>query len=278
MSRSIRPISADPDTFGELLGLLREDWAAHSPRPLSMPGFHALALHRFGYWQRRLPPRPRLAARVLHDALYYVTRVFYGIELPRTTKVGRRVVIGHQGGIVIGTQAEIGDDCLIRQNVTIGGASRGGADPRIGKRVRIGAGAVIVGEIVVGDDVVIGPNAVVNVDVPRGARVVAPPARIFPAGAPEQRRSTDESTVGGPSAAEVLALVKEVVQLPPAAKADTPLVSSGFVDSLRLTVLVTAIEERFDVVIESDHVSIEDFDTAAQIALLVANLRKTSRQ
>lgn len=278
MSRPARPISADPHTLGELLALLREDWATHSPRPLSMPGFHALALHRFGYWQRRLPPRPRLAARVLHDALYYVTRVFYGIELPRTTKVGRRVVIGHQGGIVIGTQAEIGDDCLIRQNVTIGGASRGGADPRIGKRVRIGAGAVIVGEIVVGDDVVIGPNAVVNVDVPRGARVIAPPARILPAGAPEQRRSTDETAVEGPSAAEVLTLVEEVVPLPAPAAADTPLVSSGFVDSLRLAVLVTAIEDRFDVVIENDRVSIEDFDTAEQIALLVAELRKTSGQ
>lgn len=278
MSRPARSISADPETFGELFALVREDWAAHSPRPLSKPGFHALALHRFGYWQRRLRQKPRLAARVLHDALYYVTRVFYGIELPRTTKVGRRVVIGHQGGIVIGTQAEIGDDCLIRQNVTIGGASRGGADPRIGKRVRIGAGAVIVGEIVVGDDVVIGPNAVVNVDVPPGARVVAPPARILPARAPKQRRSTGETAVDAPFAADVLALVEEVVQLPAPAAEDTPLLSSGLVDSLRLAVLVTAIEERFDVVIDNEHVSTEDFDTAEQIALLVAELRKGSRQ
>jgi serine O-acetyltransferase len=272
-------VSADPESVAELLALLREDWSAYSPRPLSKPGFHALALHRFGYWQRRLPPPARLVARVLHDAIYYVTRVFYGIELPRTTGVGRRVVIGHQGGIVIGTQAEIGDDCLIRQNVTIGAAERGGADPRIGKRVTIGAGAVIVGAIVVGDDTVIGPNAFVAVDVPAGSRVVAPPARIFPPGADEAIRTppaADDTAL--PSTADVLAVVSEHVRLPTPPKPDTPLLSSGLVDSLALTAVVVAIEERYGVVLETGRLTAEEFDTAEQITALVSELRAGLRR
>jgi serine O-acetyltransferase len=180
--RTRESISADPESARGLLALVREDWVAHSPRPLSKPGFHALVLHRFGYWQRRLPPGPKLAARIVHDTVYFVTRVFYGIELPRMTRVGRRVVIGHQGGIVIGSHVEIGDDCLIRHNVTIGGAKTGGAEPCIGNRVEIGVGAVIAGGVVVGDDARIGPNAVVTLNVPPGSTVVAPPPRVVQLG------------------------------------------------------------------------------------------------
>jgi serine O-acetyltransferase len=189
-------ISADPESVRGLLALLKEDWVAHSPRPLSKPGFHALALHRFGHWQRRLPPAPRLVARLIHDAIYYVTRVFYGIELARGAKVGRRVVIGHQGGIVIGGHVEIGDDCLIRHNVTLGAVDAGGAEPRIGSRVKFGPGAIVVGDIVVGDDVVVGPNAVVLMDVPPGVSVYAPPARQMPSKARRKRETSDVEDAG----------------------------------------------------------------------------------
>jgi serine O-acetyltransferase len=105
----------------------------------------------------------------------------YGIELRRSTKVGRRLLIGHQGGIVIHPQAEIGDDCTIRQNVTIGATTFQHVNdaPTLGSRVNIGAGAVILGRIHVGDDVRIGPNAVVTTDVPAGVAAFAPPARVM---------------------------------------------------------------------------------------------------
>lgn len=265
-----KSISADPDSLPGLFALLREDWAAHGPRPLSKPGFHALALHRFGYWQRRLPLPARVVARVVHDAVYYITRVFYGIELPATTRVGRRVVIGHQGGIVIGWHVEIGDDCLIRQNVTIGSTETGGGQPRIGARVAIGAGAVIVGSVVVGDDVVIGPNAVVAVDVPPGARVVSPPGRIIVG--PGRDVATSHPPVDAPSAADVLSLVKEVTDVSFPLAADTPLLSSGLVDSLALAGLVSRLEEQYGVVIENERVTAAEFDSAEQIAAVLADV------
>lgn len=257
---------------GEQLGLgalVREDWNAHKPRPLAKPGFHALVLHRFGFWQQRLPPPLRVAARVAHDAAYFVTRVVYGIELPRTTHVGRRLVIGHQGGIVVSGECSIGDDCLIRQNVTIGANTLGGPVPTIGDRVEIGAGAVIAGRVTVGDDVVIGPNAVVTTDVPPGSRVVAPPARILPPGWPavEHAESSQPSSNAqpAPDAGRVAALIRERLEVEHALDESTPLISSGLVDSLNVVVLLDALEQEYGVELASEEVDAERFDTIAQI-------------
>lgn len=249
--------------------LVREDWNAHKPRPLAKPGFHALVLHRFGFWQQRLPKPLRLPARVAHDAAYFVTRVLYGIELPRTARVGRRLVIGHQGGIVISGECSIGDDCLIRQNVTIGANAAGGPVPTIGNRVEIGAGAVIAGRVTVGDDVVVGPNAVVMTDVPRGSRVVAPPARILPPGWPPAKPSDaaapSSDTYPAPDPARVAALIRERLDLSHAVDESTPLISSGLVDSLNVVVLLEALEQEYGVELASEEVDAERFDTVAQI-------------
>jgi serine O-acetyltransferase len=258
---------------GERAGLgalVREDWRAHGPRPLAKPGFHALALHRFGYWQQKLPRPARMVARAAHDAAYFVTRVVYGIELPRTTRVGRRLVIGHQGGIVISGECSIGDDCLIRQNVTIGALELAGPVPTIGNRVEIGAGAVIAGGVTVGDDVVIGPNAVVLTDVPAGSRVVAPPARILPPGwggaAGDGAGPTPTQVADGPDAARVAELIRERLQIEHVLDESTPLISSGLVDSLNVVVLLEALEQEFAVALPSDEIDAERFDTVAQIA------------
>lgn len=79
----------------------------------------------------------------------------------------------------------MGDDCLIRQGVSIGRASNHGEGvrakaPVLGNRVEVGANAVIVGGIRIGDDVVIGPNTVVMSNVPSGSIVTCPPARVIP--------------------------------------------------------------------------------------------------
>jgi serine O-acetyltransferase len=122
-----------------------------------------------------------------------VARNVYGIELSDRTRIGRRLRIAHQNGIVIHGQAVIGDDCVIRQGVTLGarGGGRGSRTgkvpgaPHLGDRVEIGVGAVLAGPIRIGDDVVIGPNAVVMTHVPAGAIVSAPPARVI--GQPPRR-------------------------------------------------------------------------------------------
>jgi len=167
-------------SFKLLVEQLKEDRRAHRCDS-TLPGFRALAVHRFGQWADNV--HPRLLRRILsrlYVCCYRYIRNHYGIELPRTTKVGRRVNIGHQGGIVVHPASEIGDDCILRQNVTIGAASvetvnRG---PILGNRVELGCGAVVIGGVVVGDDVRIGPNAVVTRNVPPGSTVVAQPPRI----------------------------------------------------------------------------------------------------
>jgi len=89
-------------------------------------------------------------------------------------------VIEHQGAIVIHGDAEIGDDCIIRQGVTIGNRylDRPFDAPRLGARVNVGAGAKILGPVSIGDDVRIGANAVVLSDVPSGATAVGVPAVV----------------------------------------------------------------------------------------------------
>jgi serine O-acetyltransferase len=161
-----------------LWGLLREDFARHG-RVWSSPGFQALAFYRIGVWAGRRPRLVGFVPAVVYKLGSTFTRVVYGIELYRSARVGRRLCIAHQSGIVIHHKARIGDDCLIRQNVTIGQTMTQGRAPTLGDRVEIGAGAVICGSVTIGNDVRIGPNCVVMTDVPDGATVFVPPAKIM---------------------------------------------------------------------------------------------------
>jgi serine O-acetyltransferase len=170
-----------------LFELIREDYRTHR-RDWTMPGFRALAVHRFGVWSRGLQPRLfRMPFSFIYKVLYRYVRNHYSIELPVSVKVGRRLLIGHQGGIVIHWLSQIGDDCIIIQNVTLGAATsetinRG---PVLGNRVMVGCGAAIIGGVVIGDDVSIGPNAVVTMNIPTGSTVAAPAPRVVQFRRPE---------------------------------------------------------------------------------------------
>jgi serine O-acetyltransferase len=167
-------------SLSELLSRIREDREVH--RDWHLPGFRAVAAHRFGVWVNGVQSRVlRKALFMLYSAIYRYIRNHYGIEIPCTTIVGRRLRIGHQGGIVIHPHAVIGDDCLIRQHVTIGAASDDHywEAPKLGNRVQIGCGAAILGKVTIGDGARIGPNAVVMTNVLAGATAFAPPARII---------------------------------------------------------------------------------------------------
>ena len=168
-----------------LIALIKEDFNCHR-RDWTLPGFRALALYRYGTWARSR--RPYLA-RAFFSIIYIVLNGFirntYGIEIYHTARIGRRLHIGHQGCIVIHQYATIGDDCVIRQGVTLGiaGIERGetGSEhaPVLGDRVDIGVGAVIIGKVSIGNDVNIGPNAVVLTDVRANMTVMAPPPRMM---------------------------------------------------------------------------------------------------
>jgi serine O-acetyltransferase len=175
-----------------LMSQIAEDWEAHS-RDVTRPGFQAMAVYRFGNWRMGIGPKAlRAPFSVLYRALFRAVRNLYGIELPYSARVGRRVIIEHQSGIVIHGDAEIGDDCIIRQDVTIGNrrSSRPLDAPRLGNRVSVGAGAKLLGAIHVGDGAQIGANAVVCDDVPAGAVAVGVPARVI------QRESTTAKVSG----------------------------------------------------------------------------------
>jgi len=108
-----------------------------------------------------------------------IAEILTGIDLPCEALVGRRFRIDHFGGIVISGDAVFGDDCIIRNGVTVGLRHTGHrGSPVIGNRVDIGAGAKILGPIRIGDDVAIGANAVVIKDVPANSIAVGVPAHI----------------------------------------------------------------------------------------------------
>ncbi len=106
-------------------------------------------------------------------------RLFFSCDIPYSTQIGENVDFKHDGlGIVINSNAIIGDNCQISQHVTIGGRN-GMPPPVIGNNVLIGANALVLGAIKIGDGAVIGAGAVCLIDVPENAIVVGNPARII---------------------------------------------------------------------------------------------------
>ncbi|NMF61498.1 serine acetyltransferase [Brasilonema octagenarum UFV-E1] len=161
--------------------LIKEDWIAHG-RDWTKPGFRAVAIHRFGVWRMKIKPLLlRAPLSILYRMLFRKVRNHYGIELPYSVELGRRVIVEHQGAIVIHGDCSIGDECIIRQGVTLGNRylDRPLDAPKLGKRVNVGAGAKIFGNVSIGDNASIGANAVVLSDVPAGATAVGIPARII---------------------------------------------------------------------------------------------------
>lgn len=180
--------------------MVREDLRTHHG-DLSAPGFHAVAVHRYGAWIDTRRPKIAAVHRLVYRLGYLVVRNVYGIEIPRTTRVGRRVKIAHQSGIVVHPDAVIGDDCVIRQNVSIGAAAGDASRfssqaPVLGNGVSVGAGAVIVGGLSIGDHAVLGPNVTVISNVPDGARVMAAPPRVFRLPQAVQEREDDHRARG----------------------------------------------------------------------------------
>jgi serine O-acetyltransferase len=136
-------------------------------------GLHAIWVHRLAHrmWQDE---RLRFPAR----ALSQLARMATGVEIHPAATIGRRFFIDHGMGIVIGSTAEIGDDVMLYQGVTLGGRSleRVKRHPTIGDRVTIGAGAKVLGPITIGAGSAVGANAVVVKDTPPDSIVTGIPA------------------------------------------------------------------------------------------------------
>ncbi|SBW08332.1 Serine acetyltransferase [uncultured Eubacteriales bacterium] len=141
---------------------------------LLYPGVHAIIYHRLAHWLYKR------GLRFLARAVSQWSRFWTGIEIHPGATIGRRFVIDHGMGIVIGETAEVGDDVLLYQGVTLGGTGKdqGKRHPTIGNHVMIGSGAKVLGPFTVGDYARIAANAVVLTEVPPDATAVGVPARV----------------------------------------------------------------------------------------------------
>lgn len=166
------------------------------------PGFHAIVLHRVahGLWRRRF----QFVARCLSQ----VSRFLTGIEIHPGATIGRRFVIDHGQGVVIGETSHVGDDVTIYQTVTLGGIAPSidaraqvsvKRHPTIEDNVIVGSGAQILGPITVGKGARVGANSVVTRDVPPGVTAVGIPAHVVLAreDASEPRFRAYGTTAGG---------------------------------------------------------------------------------
>jgi serine O-acetyltransferase len=159
----------------DIKAIYRNDPAVRNIEFLLYPGFQAIILHRFTHllWNLKLPFIPRLISQI--------SRFLTGIEIHPGAKIGKGFFIDHGMGVVIGETTEIGDNCVLFHNVTLGGTGkhRGKRHPTIGDKVMIGTGAILLGPINVGNNVRMGANTFILMkDVPDNSTVVGTPGRI----------------------------------------------------------------------------------------------------
>ena len=178
---------------------------------LLYPGVKAVRSHRKAHWCYE--HGYKFLARLISQA----SRRRTGIEIHPGAKIGKRLVIDHGMGIVIGETAEIGDDCLIYHGVTLGGTGKdvGKRHPTIGNNVLIGTGAKVLGPFKVGDDSRIAANSVVLSEIPDNSTAVGVPARVVKIDGRKVNYvgEVDQIHVTDPVSAELAAIRQELAEL-----------------------------------------------------------------
>lgn len=178
---------------------------------LLYPGIKAVRSHRRAHWFYQHDMK--FIARLISQA----SRRRTGIEIHPGAKIGKRLVIDHGMGIVIGETAEIGDDCLLYHGVTLGGTGKdtGKRHPTIGNNVLIGTGAKVLGPFTVGDNSRIAANSVVLGEVPPDSTAVGIPAKIVRIAGQKVDYATevDQVSVRDPMGEELAAIKKRLDEL-----------------------------------------------------------------
>jgi serine O-acetyltransferase len=162
--------------FEDIKAIYRNDPAVRNIEFLLYPGFQAITFHRFIHflWNLKIPFFPRLLSQI--------SRFLTGLEIHPGATIGKGFFVDHGAGVVIGETAEIGDNCVLFHNVTLGGTGKhqGKRHPTLGSNVFVGTGATLLGPISVGDNTNVGANAfVVMRDCPPNCTVVGTPAKII---------------------------------------------------------------------------------------------------
>ena len=207
---------------------LRETIAAYKARDpaarssleilLLYPGIRATQNHKIAHWCYEHDHK--FLARYISQRTRHKT----GIEIHPGAKIGKRLVIDHGMGIVIGETAEIGDDCLLYQGVTLGGTGKetGKRHPTIGNNVLVGSGAKVLGPFKVGDNSRVAANSVVLREIPENSTAVGSPARVVRQNGEKVNyvENVEQIHVTDPLVQEVVALRKELNELKAALVAD----------------------------------------------------------
>ena len=168
-------------------------------------GFKAVRSHRRAHWFYL--HNMRFMARWISQRSRHKT----GIEIHPGAKIGKGLFIDHGMGVVIGETTEIGDNCTIYQNVTLGGTGKdqGKRHPTLGNNVMVGAGAKVLGPFHVGDNARIAAGAVVLDEVPPNSTAVGVPARIVRIGNVKVG-SLDQIHISDPVSMEICRLSMEI--------------------------------------------------------------------
>ncbi len=200
--------------FETLAAYQRRDPAARSKLEIFLlyTGVHATIYYRIAHWLYR--HRLFFLARCISQW----SRFWTGIEIHPGATIGRRLVIDHGTGIVIGETARLGDDVLLYQQVTLGGTGKevGKRHPTIGNNVMVGAGAKILGPITIHDNARIAAGAVVLQDVPAAATAVGVPAQIVRINGekvPHYADEVDQTGVINPTLEKIELLTQRVLEL-----------------------------------------------------------------
>lgn len=159
------------------------------------PGFWIVAVYRFGMWAHGLPsPWLRWPMWVMYR-LARIPFVFFNVHLwagRRGAKIGPGFCLIHPSNVSIGRFVEIGEGCLIFNDVTLGTGVIG-STPKLGNRVDVYVGARILGGVTIGDDTMVGANCVVTRDVPNSSVVLSAPSRVIPRALSPVARGADEA-------------------------------------------------------------------------------------
>jgi len=167
------PSARDPDWQADLARIA-------APRAfLKEQSLWAIWVYRFG---RSVDRRPEGLRRYLFSRLYWllfrIVETVTGISLPKSCVIGKGLRIWHFGGVFLNGDAVLGENCTLRQGVTIGNREEGGGSPVIGDNVEFGAYAQVLGPVRIGNGCRIGAMAVVLDDIPAGATAVGQPAHV----------------------------------------------------------------------------------------------------
>lgn len=195
---------------------LREDIASVKERDpaarsgfeiwLTYSGLHAVRAYRVSHWCYK--HKLFTLARIISQT----SRFFTGIEIHPGATIGKGLFIDHGMGVVIGETAEIGDNCLIYQGVTLGGTGKdkGKRHPTLGNNVMVGSGAKVLGPFKVGDNAKIAANAVVLEEIPPNSTAVGVPARVIKRDSVKSCQDLDQIHMPDPVAQEICRLRHQI--------------------------------------------------------------------